>query len=397
MEVQLHNGTKKRFNMQFINLWTSYAAYYFGRVNLSLIIPLLMVHFGLSVHELGAVASAFLFAYAVGQFVHGHYSERFHPVNYMAVGLICSAFVNLLLGYKAGVFFVLFFGEMLDGFCQSMGWSSCVRAVAAVRRDTREAATCALGTSYQIGNSLAWLVTSLVIVRLGWRWGFWCASIVMMARGIGLLVSKKPRIERSERTTFQQVRATLIRPVIISGISLALLNFVRYGIIIWIPTFLFLTRNMTIGAIGLRVFLIPLAGCIGTLAYNILTRSRRGVGRETLTSIYLLALTAVLFSCPFASGVFSTVLIVGTGLFLYGPHVFLVSTVPGRLVKNKTAASSTGVIDGMGYIGAMLAGIVIPFLFARDWSWAFMAMAMCSATAAFLNLVIRPRRNNEEP
>jgi len=49
----------------FINLWTSYATYYFGKVNLSLIIPILIATMGMTKGELGAVASGFLFAYAI--------------------------------------------------------------------------------------------------------------------------------------------------------------------------------------------------------------------------------------------------------------------------------------------------------------------------------------------
>ena len=103
--------TEKRKKSLFWHLWTSYAVYYFGRVNLSLIIPILLATQGLSKYSLGLVASGFFFAYAIGQFLHGQISERFNPFTYIAIGLIGSAIMNLFLGFSAGFFWILFIGE----------------------------------------------------------------------------------------------------------------------------------------------------------------------------------------------------------------------------------------------------------------------------------------------
>ena len=372
----------KWINKNFVSLWTSYATYYFGKVNLSLIIPLLIVAYGLSTHQLGAVASAFLFAYAIGQFIHGFMSERFNPFTYMGMGLILSAVMNTLLGFSGGVFFLLFFGEMMDGFFQSMGWSSCVRATSALHVKEKENATTILGTSYQIGNSVAWLVTGFIIHYLGWQWGFWFAAIIMFLRGITLQISK-PDISKTERTTLQQIRRTFTLPVVLAGSALALLNFVRYGVIIWVPLYLFEVHNLNIAKVGLKIFLIPIAGCFGTLLYN-----KFGKDREVLTILYMAGLTVVIGLYPLTVGFLSSVLIVASGFFLYGPHVFFVSTVPGRYIEKKITASSTGTIDGMGYIGAMLTGIIVPFILRVGWNEVFYVWAACCVIIAFLSKYI---------
>ena len=114
-------------NKTFWNIWTSYATYYFGKVNLSIVIPALLVaHENLSVYSMGLVTSAFFFAYAIGQFLHGQISERYNPFNYIAGGLILSGVVNMILGFSAGYFIILVVLQAFDGFFQSMGWSSCV-------------------------------------------------------------------------------------------------------------------------------------------------------------------------------------------------------------------------------------------------------------------------------
>ncbi len=62
------------------------------------------------------------------------------------------------------------------------------------------------------------------------------------------------------------------------------------------------------------------------------------------------------------------VLITG-GFFLYGPHVFLVATMPSRYHDDSIVAASTGFIDGMGYVGSALIGILVPFIIDMTGSW----------------------------
>ena len=131
--------------------------------------------------------------------------------------------------------------------------------------------------------------------------------------------------------------------------------------------------------------MIPITGCLGTLAYN----KYEIIERETLTAICMIFLAIVILIYPITSPSIATILLIATGFFLYGPHVFLVSTVPGRFSQNKIAASSTGLIDGMGYIGAMLTGIIVPFLIAEEWFWVFLLFAICSLLVAMLTLTTR--------
>lgn len=378
----------KLINRNFMNIWTSYAIYYFGKVNLSLIIPILIATMGMSKGQLGAVVTGFLLAYATGQFIHGQFSERFNPFIYIGCGLLLSALMNTILGFAGGVFFLLFLCEVFDGFFQSMGWSSCVRATSLLHKNDK--ATCVLGTSYQIGNSVAWLVTGYVIHNFGWQWGFWVAAIIMAVRGLTLFINK-PDFPITEHTIKKQIKVTLDKQTVLSGINLGILNFVRYGVIVWIPTYLYQVYNMSIDKVGLKIFAIPIAGCLGTLFYNMMEKRMR---RETLTSLYMIVLTLVIYSFTYTSGWVLTLMLAASGFFLYGPHVFLVSTVPGRRHEELAVASSTGFIDGVGYIGAMLTGIIMPYIIDIGWTMAFIVWAVCCVI--ILVLVNLSKTNKEK-
>jgi len=365
----------------FWNIWSSYATYYFGKVNLSIVIPALLATYSdLTLMNVGLVSSGFFFAYAIGQFLHGQISEHFNPFNYIAIGLICSGLTNLLLGYTAGFFVLLLFGEIADGFFQSMGWSSCVRANALTQdADDRERTTTILGTSYQVGNSITWLISAFAVGTWGWAAGFWIAAIFLILRGVTLLFTKPDMVFEPAQKVKSQFKNTLSFPIISSGISLCLLNMVRYGVITWIPLYLFQSQNMTVqdmGKIGLNVCLIPIAGVLGTLVYN-----KIKISRDLLTSMFLFLLAISFMILPFTSGLTSTITLLVGSFFLYGPHVFLVTTIPSRFVDQKIVAASTGFIDGMGYIGTVLIGIIIPILVSLaggNWVYVFIFWALLS-------------------
>ena len=381
----------KKINLIFWNIWTSYATYYFGKVNLSIVVPaLLATHKDLSLMNVGLVSSGFFFAYAFGQFLHGQVSERYNPFTYISIGLIGSAIINLLLGFSAGFFIILLVGETIDGMFQSMGWSSCVRANALTQKaENRERTTTILGTSYQVGNSVAWLISAYAVGAWGWQAGFWVAAVFLFARGVLLLLTKPEMEITPPQKINSQVRNTLSFPIVFSGLSLCLLNMVRYGVITWIPLYLFQTQNLVVqdmGKVGLNVCLIPIAGVIGTLVYNKINFSR-----DILTIIFLIFLAISFIVFPFTDGLLATIVLLIGSFFLYGPHVFLVTTMPTRFVDQQVVAASTGFIDGMGYIGTVLIGVIIPFLVTSlggSWTNVFIFWAILSVLVAVFVAIV---------
>jgi len=234
----------------FWNIWSSYATFYFGKVNLSIVVPVLLATYGdLSLYSIGFVTTGFMVSYALGQFLHGQISERFNPFVYVVVGLLGSAVMNMFLGFTAGFFWMLLICEIIDGGFQSMGWSSIVRANAYTSEDPEKSSTI-LGTAYQAGNSLAWVVSGFMIGQFGWEWGFWTAAIVMALRAISLYVTR-PKFEFKARKLGERVKLTISFPIFLSAISLCLLNMVRFGVISWIPTYLYREHAMPIEKVGL--------------------------------------------------------------------------------------------------------------------------------------------------
>lgn len=371
----------------FWNIWTSYAAFYFGRVNLSIIIPVLLATYkDFSLYSVGLVTTGFMLTYAIGQFLHGQISERFNPFTYIVIGLAGSAVMNAVLGFTGAFFWMLLVGEMMDGGFQSMGWSSIVRANAYTSKDSERTST-VLGTAYQAGNSIAWVVTGFAIGQFGWQWGFWTASAIMLLRAVSLYCTR-PKFQFKPRKLAERARLVVTFPIFLSAISLCLLNMVRYGVISWIPTYLYREYSMPIEKVGLSVFMIPMAGIVGTLLYNKLKWAK---DLSSLVYLFLLGVVFVVF--PHVTGFWVLTLLLLSGLFLYGPHVFLVTTMPSRFHKENVVAAATGFIDGWGYIGSAAIGMLVPLVvdITGNWTTVFYLWAGLSFFVASIVLSVYVR------
>ena len=377
-------------NKQFWNLWTTYATYYFGKVNLSIVIPALLITFdNLNLYDFGLVSLGFMFAYAIGQFLHGQISERFNPYVYITMGLVLSGIANLFMGFVGGFFVMLLVLETFDGFFQSMGWSSVVRANSLIQKndEERDRSSTILGCSYQVGNSLAWVISAFAVAWWGWQAGFCVASAFLLFRGITLYLTKPKVDHKPKHTVKKQVKGTITFPIVMSGLSLMVLNMVRYGVMTWLFTYYILEGSHAIvefGAVAIKSFLvfIPLAGVCGTLVYNKLP------WKKDLTSIVFLAMMGVCwYIFPFTDSFTGSLLVLASSAFLYGPHVFLVCTIPTRFKQKGVVASSTGFIDGMGYVGTTIIMLIVPYLVIETqggWDNVFILWSLISFAAAAL-------------
>jgi len=374
-------------NKQFWNLWSTYALTYFGKVNLSIVMAALLIVFtDWNMYYVGFVASGFFAAYAIGQFLHGQISERFNPYVYIAVGLTLSGIANMLMGFLGGFLVALIVLETFDGFFQSMAWSSVVRANSEIQPSdkARDKSSTILGCSYQFGTSVTFLVSALAVATFGWQAGFWVASFVLVFRGVSLYLTK-PKMEfKPKQRVKEQVKLTFSFPVVLSGISLLFLNMVRYGVLTWFFVYLVQTGNIPVakffGFDAFQVALIPIAGIIGTLSYNKIPWNK-----DLTSIIFLISMGIIWLIFPFTGGLTAVVLLLASSAFLYGPHVFLVTTLPTRFKDKGVVASSTGFIDGMGYVGTFLVGLIVPYLVIETldgWNNVFLFWAVLSFISA---------------
>ena len=110
-------------------LWLTYGSFYFCRNNLGVAVPGIQSELGYSKDDVGTILMSWKLAYGVGQFVNGQLAERLSAKKLLAVGLFCSAALNLWFGFGAAFYFLLFVWAC-NGYVQALGWPPTMRVAA---------------------------------------------------------------------------------------------------------------------------------------------------------------------------------------------------------------------------------------------------------------------------
>ena len=371
----------------FAILWMTYGAIYLIRANFSVAIPGIMEEFGWSRTTLGALSTIFLWTYAVGHFVNGQLGDYMSSRKMLAIGFGVAVLASVLFplcptfGLMAAVW-------MVAGWSQSMGWGPVIKTLSRwFPTKTRGRVGGLLGTSYILGGGAASILTGYVVARWGWRSGFWIPAIVVGAITLHwyLRLKEKPEdvglsaVEEfgSKTPDYQGLRYTLKQSfgnpkVWVMGGGLFFVNLVRYGFLTWAPTIFFETQTIGIDKAAYKTILFPIAGALGALTAGWIS-DHWFKGRRAPVAAVALALTGILVALfrvalQVDNTALSLLAMAGAGYAICGANVMIIVSAPMDLGTRKAASAATGFIDGAGYVGAGLQGVVTGWLVDR-WGW----------------------------
>ncbi len=371
-------------------MWITYAAYYLCRVNISVAIPALTHSLPVTRSQLGAVLSAFFFAYALGQLVNGHIGSLVHPRRMIALGLCGSAMCNLLYPLTGGIVLPMAVLWAVNGCAQSMGWGPMIRLIASeFPENARGLVAGRLATSYIVGGAISVALATAVLWAMEWRYVFAVpGALCVIIAGVWLLSTRTMASRHISRQPVTPSRAsgffvrlavagadTCRRPYVwFVGLALLGLNVVRYGFISWAPSYILEDRANASFVTAFQLVAFPSSGALGAIcAVWLADRCFRG-GREPIAvaMLCILAGTCLAFSVfARSSWQMAAACLLCSGFFAFGPHAILVAAIPSD-AGSQRASSVAGTIDMMGYWGAVITGFGSGYLSDRfGWSAAF--------------------------
>ncbi len=386
----------------FSTVWITYFAFYLCRYNMPMVTGQMGETFSWDKSQMGIIFSAMTLMYAVGQFVNGQLADRFGSRLIASLGVLGSVSMNMavfavtfLLSPKTTnprtilLLVAVFWGA--NGFFQAMGWTPMVRIMAHwFSSENRGKVMGFMGTCYQFGAAFSWFLAFFIVThyaqKMGgdWRAAFWLPAGLFAIAGVVFFVwirnspedaglpaiepddhSEDGSAQKSRRTIAHNVVRTLRNPYVwIVALSFFLLDLNRYGFVNWLPAFLDKSgESIGIGGFGfkevMKRIIHPLAGSAGAIAAGWAT-DRFFKGRRAPVIAFLLASLGVLsivfpYLDPGNTGLVIFV-IAAIGFCTYGPHILMVGHAAQDFGKKSGAAGAAGFIDGMGYIGASLAG-----------------------------------------
>lgn len=379
-----------------------YTAYYFCRTNFSVGRPSQiaeLVSGGLSYAEatvaLGRVATVGVLAGIIGKFAAGSVVHKLGGRWAFLLGMLGAAAATVAFGFSHSLSaFTLFW--VFNRLLQAMGWPAAVRIIGSwFSAGSYGRAMGIASLSWLFGDALARAGQARLLAG-GWDWHkvyFASAGGLGLVLVLCLLFLRERPVEHAQVATPQPtvpMRELVCRPAFLL-ICVASFGFTLVNVTLseWLP--LYFTRvGLSPGLAALASSLYPALGGVSAVAFGFAGDALGTKGRTRLLILGLLLTAATLAGFLVAKGVAAPLLLVGLlGLFTGGPYAYAVGAAALDLVEAKQAAGVNGLIDGVGYLGALLAGEGVARLAVTlGWSGTFATLALVCVTAAAVAFIL---------
>jgi sugar phosphate permease len=397
-------------------LFGGYAACYFCRADLSVAAPLLIDELGSrgvshadALVSIGQIASLGVLAYAVGKLFLTGLGDFWggRPNFLISLGGATLFTVLFTLGGTVPVFMFAWLGNRLT---QSIGWAGLIK-VSSKWFDFTSHGTIVgiLSISYLIGDAAARQWMGLLIHRgYGWRALFYLAAAVG-----GFFLIANAMLLRESRTDVGFAEAkpnpqnlygdSAARPASVAALVLPLIRsrafllvcllslgctIVRETFNTWTPVYLRDYYGYSVSGAASASAVFPAVGAVSVIAAGWLSDRLGANSRPAVMGLGLLATTVALLTLallrPSAVGPLLPLFAIGTtALCLLGPYSYLGGALAIDFGGKQGAALSSGLIDGVGYVGSVLAGVTVARIsIAFGWRGVFLALAVISLIAA---------------
>jgi len=398
-------------------LVTGYTGYYLCRSNLSVAMPLIiaeMTRRGVNADAarivLGSIASLGVFAYAIGKFPSGGLADYLGGRRNFLFGMAGSIVFTLLFAASGAVpvFTLAWMGNRL---VQSLGWAGMVKIASKWTPFQRYGTVMAIiSLSFLFGDAVVRQFMALLIGQgLGWRSVFVVDAAVLavvLVACICLLRESPSEIGEpeppanpanlfggEEASAKPQSPGALLRPLLRSRVfqvacALSLgITILRETFNLWTPTYLTQAVGMTAAGAASSSALFSFFGGTSVILCGMLS-DRLGRGGRAALMFYGLTLASVALLVPgfdlmHGSRMLPLVFIGVIGFLIIGPYSFLAGAVALDFGGKRGSGTSSGIIDGIGYLGGVVSGDTVARVSVQfGWNGAFLALAGIAALSS---------------
>lgn len=373
---------KKRFKSirmaTFISATMGYGVYYVCRLSMNVVRKPIVDEGIFTETQLGIIGSCLFFVYAIGKLTNGFLADRSNVRRFMSTGLLCSALINLCLGF-VNSFYVFAFLWGLNGWFQSMGAASGVVSLSRWFEPQRRGTYYGFwSASHNIGEALTFITIAMLVSWAGWRYGLIGAGVIGLL-GFGMMmafmrdtpqskgyllneqtVKDKPNKQSEEFNEAQKM--VLKNPAIwILAFSSAFMYISRYAVNSWGVFYLEAQKGYTTLDASLIISISSVCGIIGTVFSGIISdnlfKSSRNVPALVfgLMNVVALCLFLLVPGVHFWLDVFAMILFgLGIGVLI----CFLGGLMAVDLAPKNASGAALGIVGIASYIGAGLQDIM---------------------------------------
>jgi sugar phosphate permease len=187
------------------------------------------------------------------------------------------------------------------------------------------------------------------------------------------------------RTDWSGVAALLLKPSLwMLSMSYFFLELCRYSLMFWLPLYMVTRLKYSLQASGYLSSLYELIGILGAVAAGYISDRFSQSRRAPVSAIMLCGFGIILLFEPSLSkyGLVGTAIAISmAGIFSFGPDTLLSGAGAQDIGEAKAAATASGLVDGIGHLGAIFSPYVVVYVSERyGWDRLFLVLA----GAAFL-------------
>ncbi len=373
---------RKRFKSirmaTFISATMGYGIYYVCRLSMNVVRKPIVDEGIFTETQLGIIGSCLFFVYAIGKLTNGFLADRSNVRRFMSTGLLCSALINLCLGF-VNSFYVFAFLWGLNGWFQSMGAASGVVSLSRWFEPQRRGTYYGFwSASHNIGEALTFITIAMLVSWAGWRYGLIGAGVIgllgfgiMMAfmrdtpQSKGYLLSEQTIKDKPNKQSeeFNQAQKMVLKnPAIwILALSSAFMYISRYAVNSWGVFYLEAQKGYTTLDASLIISISSVCGIIGTVFSGIISDSLFKSSRNVpalvfgLMNVVALCLFLLVPGVHFWLDVFAMILFgLGIGVLI----CFLGGLMAVDLAPKNASGAALGIVGIASYIGAGLQDIM---------------------------------------
>lgn len=397
-------------------LFVGYAAYYFCRSDLSVATPLLiddLQKHGMAGHDavvrMGQLASWGTLAYALGKLTLTGLGDVWGGKRSFTLAMGGAVVFTLLFastGYLP-IFTIAWIGNRIS---QSIGWAGLIKVCSKWFGYSAYGTVIGiLSLSYLVGDAVARLsMGKLIQVGYGWHALFVFAALVAgVIVVLNLIFLRESRTElgypapelnplnlfageTAQRRSFGEI----LKPLLLSRTFLVVCllslgcTIVRETFGNWTPTYLhgFLGYSTSSAAGTSAIF--PAVGAFSVLFTGWLSDRMGPSGRAIIMFFSLAAAVVPLAAMAFLKAdagatLWPVVLIGAVAFFVLGPYSYLAGAFALDLGGSEAGAASSGIVDGVGYLGGIFAGDSVARLSVGfGWSGVWVALTAVTGLSA---------------
>ncbi|MBO5191153.1 MAG: MFS transporter [Bacteroidaceae bacterium] len=366
----------------FISATLGYGVYYVCRLSMN-VVRKPMVDAGVFTEsQLGVIGSCLFFVYAVGKLTNGFLADRSNVKRFMSTGLLCSALINLALGFTESFYaFAILWG--LNGWFQSMGAASGVVSLSRWFEPQKRGTYYGFwSASHNIGEALTFISIALLVSAFGWRYGMIGAGLVGLA-GFALLAvfmrdtpqsqgyllgNGQETRKRQKSEDFNKAQKAVLRhPAIwILALSSAFMYISRYAVNSWGVFYLEAQKGYDTLDASFIISISSVCGIIGTVLSGVISDKFFRGSRNVPALVFGLMNTVALCMFLLVPGVHFWLDV--TAMILFGLGVgalicFLGGLMAVDIAPKNASGAALGVVGIASYIGAgvqdVMSGILI--------------------------------------